>query len=55
MYITWGRKLDGSPAEIELTDIEAAEFSRTERYQARALILRSAALSRQLRPEHPNL
>ncbi len=42
--IRWGRLLSGSPAEIELSDVEAAEFARSRSYQDRARIVRVAAL-----------
>lgn len=44
MLITFGRLLSGSPATIELNDIEAVEFHRLNSYQAKLYILRGAAL-----------
>jgi len=43
MLICWGKMLDGSPAEIELTDVELAEFRQVTTYQARAHIVGGAA------------
>ena len=41
--ITFGRLLDGSPAEIKLSDAEVQAFDLAETYQSRLLILRRAA------------
>lgn len=43
MLICWGKMLDGSPAEIEVTDAQAAEFRQAKTYQAKLGILRGAA------------
>lgn len=46
--ITFGRRLDGSPAEIKLSDAEADVFERAENYPSKLLILRRAALRQRL-------
>ena len=42
--ITLGRLLDGSPAQISLTDVEAAEFRRSSTYAGRLFVARGAGL-----------